>query len=125
MTDSEKTSKILIGATVNYVRFSYQVDIGFLGGVNRKNKYAVLQIEAPFELIIKGEKYIVDPEDISTIAPAISLLHNEVVNIRISSDYILEVLFGTDTSITVKPVQKFEAWNISGDNIPLIVAKGT
>jgi len=116
--------KSLIGAKVNYVRFSYQVDINFIGGKERDRKYANLQIEVPFQLKTETEALTIEPNQISTLAPMIQLLHTSLANIELSSDYELSLEFDNGYILHVKPVQKYEAWNLTGDGLPYFVATG-
>ncbi|QQS18800.1 hypothetical protein IPL68_01890 [Candidatus Saccharibacteria bacterium] len=116
--------KKLVGAEVNYVRFSYQVDLNFLGGERREGKYANLQIEVPFQLQTKTKKATIDPNDVSTLKPTLELLHTNLTSIELTNEYVLTLAFKNGYVLQVKPVQKYEAWSLTGDDLPAFVATG-
>ena len=116
-----KDLEILVGAEVNYVRFSYQVDINFIYG---DNKFANLQLEADFELKTENTTTTIDPSNIKSLALVICLLHSKIVRIEISDDYKLSVVFDNGAELHASPIQKYEAWHLTGDDLPYYVAQG-
>ena len=111
--------QVLVGAEVNYVRFSHQVDINFTYG---NNQFANLQIEASFELQTKQGTVAIDPATPKTFAPVIEVLHAKVTHMDLSEDYNLTISFDNEYQLHVSPIPTYEAWNLTGDALPYYVA---
>lgn len=114
----------LVGAKVNYVRFGAQVDINFYGGQNRDRKYANLQIEHDFVLELSSSKYEVNIETKKELCRVLELLDTTVSSIHLNGDYILNLVFSNGVKLRVAPVEKYESWNLTGDDLAYYVAVG-
>ena len=112
----------LVGAQVNYLRFSYQIDINVIRGSNRDRKYANLQIEVPFQLKTKNGSLTIDPNDLTTLPQLIPLLHTTLVDINLTESHELTLSFDNDMQIEIKQAKKYEAWNLTGDGLPHVIA---
>lgn len=115
---------VLRGATVNYVRFSYQIDINFLFGASPNWKYANLQIEAPFQLKTRDGSYAINQSDIVSLMPVVSLLHATIERVDLTKNYELTLGFDNGAELSVAPIPAHEAWHISGDGMQHIIAQG-
>lgn len=111
----------LVGAKVNYVRFSYQIDINFIDGNGRENKYTNLQIETSFLLKHEDKNFDIELDDINSLVPLIRLLHLSVTSAAINNDKQLEITFDNQYTLTVFPKDKYEAWSITGEDFATLV----
>lgn len=80
----------------------------------KENANCEVIIEAPFDFLLDGSFYRVDPEDVSTVAPVLHLRMREVVSASASTTGQLKIDFGRDTSLSVAPQEDFESWSMCG-----------
>lgn len=117
--------KVLIGADVSMLALGVnQLQIHFHGGQNRQMKYASLSIEAPFIYKTKTESFAIKPSDPKTYAPLIPLLHTKLSAITLTDDYVITLGFDDGSNFSIKPIEKYEAWQLSGDGLEYYVAVG-
>jgi len=126
MTESlDHSFDVLVGSRVSIVRFSLQfVEIVLYGGVNREKKYATLQLEADFELRTNGVTYVIKADEKESLNPALTLLNTVITKIRLTESDELSVTFDDGTLLQVVPIEKYEAWHLTGDDLGFHVAMG-
>lgn len=96
------------GQTVTRVIFDYTVSLGGDGE-------GFLQIEQECEVSVDGVHAVVDPERPGQHASLfVALLHRTVAAAVAEDTGALRVSFSGGASLTVRPVDGYEAWTFSG-----------
>jgi hypothetical protein len=91
---------------ISWIRIDYQARIQF--------GEAELVIETPFELIVAGQTYQLDPNDRAELGPFTALYPDTATDILMSSNGTLGVTFASGTKLVVPPHTQYEAWSLGG-----------
>jgi hypothetical protein len=98
----------LAGRTVDRLEFSTVLDMAFSDG-------SMLRVETDLQITAgDGQVTDVDPATPVTVAPALALLHAEVVAATAGDDGGLDVAFADGTRLRVDPDDAYEAWSFGG-----------
>jgi hypothetical protein len=111
----------LIGAEVSLLKLGDGIHLVLYGGKDREKKYAELCIEADFELSSNTAKFEITPSNITTLPPVLKLLKSRVTGVEYL-DETITLNFSNGYGFTVKPVPKFEAWTLTGDDFGFYIA---
>lgn len=105
--------KMLVGYEVNYVRFSYQVDINFISAEASSWNHPNIQLQA-FKMLINGKPHAIDSENINvTVTLAlVELLHKKLVKSELHSPEQLVLTFENGISILLNPSLIDHDWAI-------------
>jgi hypothetical protein len=90
------------------------VDHAFSLEAFRDNDVVTLRIEGPFTVTENGVKHLLDPNEPTTLGPAIALVRAVARRARASAEGRLYVMFDDGREINVEPNQNFEAWETIG-----------
>jgi hypothetical protein len=102
------------------------VDYGFTLNLSGRSGSFEIRIEQPFELTLKPDVLHFDPSgDAERLGPALSVLHQTVVNITAFADGRLSIGFGSGAELRVQPSDEFEAWTLVGpESLQLVSIPG-
>jgi hypothetical protein len=92
-----------------------RLDYGFVLIINGDDDAFELRIEQPFVLALPGLELRLDPQgDPRALAPALSLLHAEVVDATAFADGRLVVRFAGGNELRVSASSDYQAWTFAG-----------
>jgi len=105
---------VLVGAEVSTIKLGYDItlELAYDHGENRTTAY--LYIYAPFNLMSKGGKAMIDPDDAKTWPDVLTLMHTKVESIKCTEDEVISLSFSSGQSFTIAPVPRYEAWLLMG-----------
>lgn len=93
--------------------------------ISDKSGRVQLFIESSFTMITPRERYVLIPEDTSSLEPVLTLFNAKVLAIYINETGELIVEFGNGVSIEIHPDDSYEAWQLSGSpGFMLVCAPG-
>jgi hypothetical protein len=93
------------GAIVDRVSFDYQSRLVFRDGLE-------VVLESSFRVVTDAVEHLIDPEDLRTVTPLLSLLHDELVTALISERSELSLAFASGTLLTAPPDEQYESWHL-------------
>jgi hypothetical protein len=109
----------MIGASVQQLRFDYQVTFIFLREAGLEPRVAAtLVIEAPFQMTTNGQKVEVHPGQPETYPPVLRFLNSKIIGVELSEAYDLSLEFEGGSALNVGPTESFDAWQLSGEGVP-------
>jgi hypothetical protein len=109
----------LRGLTIHQLRLGYQLELLASDAGWRDDPLSVV-IEAPFSVTGDGETTTADPQDPSSLGMAVKLLHRVVDDVSVDGG-TLRMSFTDGTLLVVPPLDRYEAWNISGPGSQLVI----
>jgi len=84
-----------------------------------------LRIECPFVVReANSPDSVMNPEEVSTLAPALSMFEKCVEHARAYKDGRLEVLFSDGATLHVEPDEQYEAWEVVGGGQRIVSTPG-
>ena len=104
----------LDGRDVSQILIDYRYSLRFGGG-------AEVVIEAPFTLRSPNGERVIDPVEISQLAPALTVLHQIVRSATATRDGRLVLVFVDGQEIEVGPIDSGENWQVLFPNGRMLV----
>ena len=89
--------------------YSYGLQMWWSDSTGGNNDLSV-SIAVPFTVYSDGREFAVDPEDVTTLVPALGILHQFAERLTASRSGRLELLFRNGLSIVVENDPRFESW---------------
>jgi hypothetical protein len=103
-------SEALGGAQVSRLVIDYRFRLQF----EVDGSAVWLALSTPFVLTVYGAGSPIDPEDTSSLLPALRLLHDKIARVSVSPPGILAVSFDSGSTLRIAPDPNYEAWEYIG-----------
>jgi hypothetical protein len=111
--DPDRRTWDLMNYEVNYIHLGYRFGFDCAGTKNRDG-YVAFTINVPFQLTSPDGQTTFDPEDLTTIAGALVILHRDVISVTVFGSGRLEARFAGDLSLSVDKHPQYETWESHG-----------